>query len=286
MSQSNPEPLSPELILVGTPEQVRAARERLDDPPESVPRVRAAASSDTSERSVVASSVPAPVVQEQVADSPESVRSESASAGPSEASWDEFLADLRSRPVEPVVTARPRPSAPVRRKGRKRLLIATAVIVAVAAVLGLGWARDRAQQGPGSSATAMPAPTHRQVSPPSSGKHATSTPAPGVTTAPKPSNSPPKSPKQQPRARRAAAFVPTRTWSWAATPGARAYVVRFLRNGHKVLKVRTVAPRLVLPSRFTFAPGRYRWTVTALPRSGKGRRVIVNSSFTVSAPNG
>jgi hypothetical protein len=78
--------------------------------------------------------------------------------------------------------------------------------------------------------------------------------------------------------------VPTRVWSWAAASSARAYVVRFLRDGHKVFKTRTVSPRLELPSSFSFAPGRYRWTVTAIPRNGKGH-VIVNSSFTV-APNG
>src|SRR5262249_61202724 len=84
----------------------------------------------------------------------------------------------------------------------------------------------------------------------------------------------------------AAGLVPARVWSWAQAPGAGAYVVRFLRDSHKVLKIRTSSPRLVLPSGFSFAPGRYRWTVTAVPRNGKGGHAIVNSSFLVGARNG
>ncbi len=206
MPERTAEPLSPELILVSPPEEAALAREQLRDPPETLRG---------------------------------ELRGEPPSEDPSEATWNEFLADVRSRPVEPVVTARrrPRPPARVGRKGRRRLLVAAVAIVAVGAVVGLGWARDRAQQQPRSAASLS-------------------------------------------------GFVPTRVWSWAAAPGADAYVVRFLHDGHIVLKVRTGAPRLVLQSRFSFTPGRYRWTVTAVPQNGKRGQVIVDSSFSVGAPNG
>jgi hypothetical protein len=263
MPERTAEPLSPELILVSPPEEAALAREQLDDPPQSL-------------------WLEPP--------SPEVVK---ANGDHSEASWNEFLADVRNRPAEPVVQARPRPPVPAREvgRGRKRLFVAAVALVAVAVVAGLAWARDRAQQRPGSSAASMPVPAHRQATTPKSATHANTTPAPAVTTAPKSKSSPPPkhskpSTPTRPPAKHTAGFVPTRIWSWAATPGAGAYVVRFLRDGHKVLKIRTGSPRLRLPSSFTFTPGRYRWTVTAIPSKGKGAHVIVNSSFTVAASTG
>jgi len=249
MPERTAEPLSPELILVSPPELAALAREQLPDPPESL-------------RS-----------------EPEVLRIEPMAADASEVNWNDFLADVRSRHVEPTAAPRPVPPVRARRHGRRRLLVAIAAICAVAALVGLAWARDRAQQKPGSSPASMPVPQQHQASPPKSAAHANTTPAPATTTAPKHS-------KPRPRANHAAGFVPTRVWSWAQAPGAGAYVVRFLRDSHKVLKIRTSSPRLVLPSGFSFAPGRYRWTVTAVPRNGKGGHVIVNSSFLVGAQNG
>jgi len=247
MPELTAEPLSPELILVSPPEEAALAREQLPDPSETLrPEVRREAPKE------VPSEVPVP-------------------ADPSDATWNDFLADVRSRPVDPVVAARPRPRprppTQITRNRRRWLLIATAAIVAVGAVVGLGWARDRSHQKSGSSVAPKPA------------KHTSATPAPAVTTAPKAKSS-------KPRSSHGGGFVPTRVWSWAAAPGASTYVVRFLRDGHKVLKIRTGAPRLQLPSRFSFTPGRYRWTVTTVPRKGKLGHVIVNSAFTVGASNG
>ena len=263
MLERTAEPLSPELILVSPPEEAALAREQLGDPPQSL-----------------------------------RLESRSPEAAPtngdhSEASWNEFLAAVRNRPAEPLAQERPRPPLPARQvgRGRKRLLVAAVALVAVAVVAGLAWARDRAHQGPGSSATSMPVPAHHQVTTPKSATHGNTTPPPAATTAPKskstvsPKHSKPSTPARPP-AKHTAGFVPTRVWSWAAEPGVGTYVVRFLRDGHKVLKIRTGSPRLRLPSSFTFTPGRYRWTVTAIPSKGKGARVIVNSSFTVSAANG
>jgi hypothetical protein len=92
------------------------------------------------------------------------------------------------------------------------------------------------------------------------------------TVAPKPAATrrPAKTPK----------FVPARVFSWPAERAAKRYLVRFFRNGKKVLEVRTVRARLVLPKSFVFRPGSYRWTVVPLGVAGKGP--LVDSRFVVS----
>jgi hypothetical protein len=260
MPERTAEPLSPELILVAPPEEAALAREQLPALPEALPARRP--------------ETPPP-------------------NGSSGVGWDEFLADVRSRPVEPVAPPRLRAPVPVRRNGRKRLVVGAAAVLAVALVVGLAWARDRTQQKKpaASSAAPKPAATQGHGTAPKPAAHAKTITAPRVTTPAKAkatgkAKAKATPSKSRPRARHAAGFVPTRVWSWAAVPGANAYVVRFLRDGHKVLKIRAGAPRIALPSGFSFAPGRYRWTVTTLPRNGGGGRVIVNSAFTVTAPNG
>lgn len=276
MPELTAQPLSPELILVSPPEVAALAREQLPDPPQSL--------------------------SNGVRSEP---HSEATSADPSEATWNDFLEDVRNRPVEPVVSPRPIPRPPVRirRNGRKRLLVAMVALVGVGAVVGLGWARDRGDQRTGSAAPSQPVKPHRPAAAPKPAKpasHAKKTPAaPAVTAAPKPK---PKAAKPKPKPKAAkpkptpppkkssklraavhgTGFVPTRVWSWAAASGTGGYVVRFLREGHEVLKMRTASPRLRLPSSFTFKPGSYRWTVTTIPSKGKSARVIVNSAFTVS----
>jgi hypothetical protein len=241
MPERTAQPLSPELILVSPAEEAARAREQLPDPPERGPEA------------------------------------EPVATDPSETTWNDFLADVRNRPAEPVTETRavPRPPLRVRRNGRKRLLVAAVALLAVGAAVALGWAWDRGQQQPKSAASSPPVAPHSQAAAPKPKAHAKTTPAPAVTPASKPKKSP------KPSSSHGAGFVPTRVWSWAAAPGAGAYVVRFLREGHKVLKIRTGSARLQLPSSFTFSPGRYRWTVTAIPSKGKGAHVIVNSAFTV-----
>jgi hypothetical protein len=263
MPELTAQPLSPELILVSPPEVAALAREQLPDPPQSL--------------------------SNGVRSEPQS---EPMSTDPSETTWNDFLADVRNRPVEPAVRPRPIPRPPVRirRNGRKRLLVAIVALIGVGAVVGLGWARDRGDRRPGTAASSQPAPRHRQGAaaapkPAKPSSHAKTTPARTVTAKPK-AKPKPTAPTQKkstkPRASHGTGFVPTRVWSWAAASGTGAYVVRFLRDGRQVLKIRTGSPRLRLPSSFTFTPGRYRWTVTTVPSKGKGARVIVNSAFTVS----
>ena len=83
--------------------------------------------------------------------------------------------------------------------------------------------------------------------------------------------------------RRVAGFVPARTWSWQAQAGARAYVFTLLREGRRVIRARTRNPRFVLPARFRFRPGHFRWRVVALGATPTGRsKPVVDSRFVLS----
>jgi hypothetical protein len=132
-----------------------------------------------------------------------------------------------------------------------------AVVIAAAAIFGI----LRAARGHDETATAVfraPAAAERTQT------HRTVAPKPAAT------RKPAKKPK----------FVPARVFSWPAERAATRYLVRFFRNGKKVLEVRTVRARLVLPKTFVFRLGRYRWTVVPLGVAGKG--LLVDSRFVVS----
>ena len=81
-------------------------------------------------------------------------------------------------------------------------------------------------------------------------------------------------------------FVPSRVFTWAAQRGATSYVVRFFRNGRRVIQARATTPHLELPASFKFAAGRYLWRVipvagsSAKPRYGPP---IVESTFVLTA---
>jgi hypothetical protein len=76
-------------------------------------------------------------------------------------------------------------------------------------------------------------------------------------------------------------FVPSRIFAWAPVAGADHYRVRFYRDGDVVLEGRPKQARFVLPPRFRFSPGTYRWTVE--PRQGEAYGApLVDSRFKVS----
>ncbi len=77
-------------------------------------------------------------------------------------------------------------------------------------------------------------------------------------------------------------FVPSRTWAWAPTTGAEAYEVTFFKGPKAVFQVRATQPHIVLPRSFRFEPGTYRWTVSALPAAA-GVPAIVDSRFAVTS---
>jgi hypothetical protein len=237
---AEPLPVSPELILVAPPEEARLAREQLAE----------AAPSDWDEflanirARTAASETPAPAEPLP--------RRQLAEAAPGE--WDEFLTNIRARTVASE-TAAPA-EAPPRRRHRVRLTV-IAVVIAAAATFGI----LRAARGHEETATAVfraPAAADRTQT------HRTVPPKPAAT------RNPAKTPK----------FVPARVFSWPVERAAKRYLVRFFRNGNKVLEVRTVRARLVLPTSFVFRPGRYHWTVVPLGVAGK--RPLVDSTFVVS----
>ena len=173
--------------------------------------------------------------------------------------WDEFLANIRARAAagEPAALAEALP----RRRHRVRLRVIAAVVIAAAAFGIVRAIRDHdeaATEVSRAPAIAEPTQTHEAVAP---------KPAPARRPkAPKPTKTP--------------TFVPARVFSWPSEPAAKRYLVRFFRNGHKVLEKRTVRARLVLPKSFVFRPGRYRWTVVPLGVTGKGP--LVDSRFVIS----
>ncbi len=161
----------------------------------------------------------------------------------------------------------------------------------VSLAVGIAWARDRAPQRAAQPAATV-ATSHARTTPvgPAPRKRRTRKPtvvAPKRTrsTSVKPARTaePKVRTTRPPSAKRTAGFVPARVWSWPEAPRSPNYLVRFFRNGHKVLAVRTARSRLVLPKRFTFRAGRYRWTVVAISSHGKLGRALVNSTFVVAA---
>jgi hypothetical protein len=190
------------------------------------------------------------------------------------ADWDEFLAQVRARSEPaPDVESTAEPAERPERRSRRSLVVAGVALLVVSLAVGIALAGDRAPQR-----AAQPAAT-----PPTS--HARATPAPKRThsTGAKPAKSgKPKVRTTRPAsAKRSAGFVPARIWSWPEAASSPHYLVRFFRKGHKVLSVRTARPRLVLPKRFTFRAGRYRWTVVPISPGGKLGRALVNSTFVV-----
>jgi hypothetical protein len=257
---AEPLPVSPELILVAPPEEARLAREQLaeaapGDWDEFLANIRA-------REVAIETAVPAEALP----------RRQLAEAAPGD--WDEFLANIRAREaaIETVAPAAARP----RRKHRVRLTVIAAVVIAAAA-FGI----VRAVRGHDETATAVsrsPAiaegtQKHRAVAPkPAPARR------PKATEGRKPSKPPARAATSKPTKR--PTFVPARVFSWPSEPAAKRYLVRFFRNGHKVLEARTVRARLVLPKSFVFRPGSYRWTVVPLGVAGKGP--LVDSKFVIS----
>jgi len=249
------EPLSPELVLVATPEEAQRAREQLVD---------------------------APAAQEAAVERPPE-RWDHAQE------WDQLLARMRAEAPAGVAE-----ELPLRRERPKRRrlgwpAVAVAAVLVVAVLVGVAWARRDSSQprlvGPTSaSPPSATAPAARKpVKPPPVSvkpKPRAHKPVP-ATPRPKPAVPPVRAAPKKPATRAAHTFVPARVWSWAPVPGTSRYRVRFLRNGREVLDVRTAKARLVLPTSFTFHKGRYRWTVVSIA-AGKPWRPIVDSTFVVA----
>jgi hypothetical protein len=215
-----------------------------------------------SDRGAPGSAAPRPISPELILVAPpeEARLAREQLAGRAPGDWDEFLANIRARAAasEPAAPAEALPP----RRHRVRLRVIAAVVIAAAAFGIVRAIRDHdeaATEVSRAPAIAEPTQTHEAVAP----KPAPSR-RPETTKGRKPSKT----------------FVPARVFSWPSEPAAKRYLVRFFRNGHKVLEKRTVRTRLVLPKSFVFRPGSYRWTVVPLGVAGKGP--LVDSRFVIS----
>jgi hypothetical protein len=83
------------------------------------------------------------------------------------------------------------------------------------------------------------------------------------------------------RPRVAPRFKPARTFSWPRQTAAAFYQVTFLHNGKLFYRTRVGPPRLELPPRIRFTPGRYHWIVRPVI-SGALADPIVDSTFEVA----
>jgi hypothetical protein len=89
----------------------------------------------------------------------------------------------------------------------------------------------------------------------------------------------------------ASAPTPPRTFAWIAAPGAAAYKFALYRGSTIVYEAITTKQQLTLPSMWRqqgmqrkLLPGRYRWYVWALDRSGAtaaGKRALVQATLEV-----
>jgi hypothetical protein len=207
-------------------------------------------------------------------------------------------AALPDHPWPAPVPIEPRP-----RRGRRRgipfagilgPLSITAAFVLLILGLSLVPRGDRptfAADGGRTPAAAEPlttAPTpQRRTQPPSARKKAAvkkTEPKHGPRARPNPKPAaPPKSETRRStrtKRREQPKFTPARTFSWPPRAGATFYQVTFLRNGRAFYRTRTRAPRVQLPGRVRFTPGRYRWTVRPA-LAGVLAAPIVDSTFEV-----
>lgn len=100
---------------------------------------------------------------------------------------------------------------------------------------------------------------------------------------PKPSAPGTKPKTSEPTTPQVSGFVPSRVWGWVAQPGSVSYLFRLYRNGRQVYRARTKQAQLVLPDSFRFAAGKYRWSVVAVSSSKQhGLKPVVESTFVLS----
>jgi hypothetical protein len=284
------EVLSPELVLVATPEEAQRARERLPERPGLVWSTSTPAPPTTRSPVEPAWFPPYPriAIEDLLPDRPRRrnrgplllaaclLVAVAAAGYVAETRWlgggDTVAAPVAAAaPVTPATpkqrlpsVARP-PTHPARAAGvpkpqaHKKRLPSTA--------------SPQAHISPKPKPTPKPA-----VVPPATVTHSPAIPAkntirrdatrhaqPAVKAKPKPTTPPPGT---------AAEFIPSRTWAWVPSAGAAAYDVSFFLNGKVVLHVRPKAARLVLPGSFRYRAGHYRWTVRPLGTTAVANPIV------------
>lgn len=242
--------VSPELVLVAPPDEARRAREQLPESPA--------------------------------------------------AEWDDLLSRARARHAHRPPEPPPPAPAPRRRRWVRRSVLVGGLLILVASAVTVGLAGSRDNGGESAAQRSVTSVRHqrttvpseapvttvskkpRKSAPPSSSPPPKRKAPPKSNAAPKKAPAPSKKPTRPRRTKRPAVtgFVPARTWSWEPQSRSRRYVFTLQRNGKRVIAARTTKPRFVLPERFRFAAGRYRWRVVAV---GARRKVVVDSKFRLSA---
>lgn len=248
-----PPVLSPELVLVSSPEEIRDALALL---PEEPWRIAPAASPQ--QRAAVLAPAPAHVRRN-------TLRASGLVALAIVGLTIGYLVGTRSADDGSASSGVLRPPAVVRAS-------APAPATSVASAQ-----RQQSRKTRSRNASATPAAPSRRSQP-------RRVPVPAVRA--KPTSTAPTKTKTPARTKPAAptlrGFVPSRTWAWAPTTGAEAYEVTFFKGPKAVLLMRATQPHIVLPRSFRFEPGTYRWTVAALPAVA-GARAIVDSTFSVTS---
>ena len=111
--------------------------------------------------------------------------------------------------------------------------------------------------------------TARPANPPGKPKPTTTTrkaltPPPTTTQAqpkPKPAAKPKPKPRAKPKRRVRRGPVPAREYAWRSFAGALFYQATLMRNGRSIYQARTVQPHVRLPASIRFTPGSYRFVV-------------------------
>jgi hypothetical protein len=295
------EPISPELVLVSSPELAQAVREQLSDPtpagampkadedaeltraargqpPTPAPAVAKSESNELDREERAEDAAAAPTLDEldietlerrlaRRAELAQAVREQLSSPAPAVAKperdeqSDAAESDSAPRPMPPPY---PRPDiAQPEPEPRRRRSRKVAFVVALATLAAVGAGAAFAWD----HFRSTPKGTQAPALPPSEAQ---------VTTGAKPQS-----------AAGLGAFVPGRTWVWSTSKGARAYLVRFFFNGRQVLKRRPTKNQLTLPRSFRYAAGRYRWSVrpiTGPPSRPSYGHPIVDSKFVLTGP--
>jgi hypothetical protein len=276
------DPVSPELILVSSPEVARRARERLPVFPSHRPAY--------DDRSALASRAP-PALRKLQAAVPAALPETAVTRRRTTRWWATAAAIALAASVTGVVI-RERHAA---RASKVSTQLKTSL--PVPRVTGTTTPNNplRSQSSspakPGRPKAATGSGVAPGEAPPATMTSKTATTLPAVEgTQPA---APRTAPKPQARARptppppgTAPTFVPSRVFGWPADTVATGYLVRFFRDGAKVYETRSTKPRLTLPPSFRFLAGHYRWEVLPVLGSAPNLRYgppIVESTFVLTA---
>jgi hypothetical protein len=260
MTRAPAELISPELVLVASPEEAEEARRALPLWPAALAGARAPISApdrtDGSSADPLAVGLEAPLLAQPAGGGRRVLRVAAA-----------LLALGALGTLGVVVGVYDLPGAPSALRNST-------------SVTGLSPTSRAPLKPPASSKAAAAAA--RTSSTPQRSSVSTSTSAPSISSAPVTSSkAAPAAPRKSLTKRTPPAFVPARVFVWVTQRGADAYVIRFFRNDRLILEGKTTESRYALPASFRFTRGAYRWEVMPVS-GGKIGPAIVMSRFAIA----